>query len=492
MERIKLFFRAGSDVTAVTPYESDKFTALRPGETAEEYARRLGSMENFEALLKMNRLLELKAGLSLTSLKLEEQYESADALLKMSGDERDMMLDFARQNGLQGLRAMLNTGQADRASMANSCEAMGPLLTKELLSKYVSIMDAAHKTEQELSDYFFSSGQKFTEEQRRVLRGELAKRAKAVLTDFFSEVGSKDGVEHELELKVVLDKLEAIQQNMVVFAGLFKSVFKGSDQVDFEQIKDLSFGSFSPRGIDDKQKSQMLLIARENWKQQEKSLPGITDLVTQGLRSKLDPDNHASRFSVLSKGDRVVSFVRFDDRPDLGENAVYAGSLNVSPLMHGSAIGEAVMRNAIDSEAKEHVIHADVFPEVQAGTSYVENFGFVITGVEEVKVADQKIKKSHRYRRLLIRRDDASLTDFKLKTSDLKKEQIMAMANGQAPGNIEVRRYDLRVEKDKFLDDIANKSASGMVGTRYIADPHDPNIRYVAFEPGSSSARKAA
>lgn len=491
--RNKILFRAGSDVTAVTPYQAGEAVPRRPDETIEDYQHRLGMLENFEIFLKYKKFFAQQGGISLNALNLSEQQYVVEKFTDLSDLHRQKVLELARKHGgLKALRALLNLSSRNLDRVMEAADKMGPLLFGELLDKHDEIIETAYKTGDQVSREFFQAKQELNDEQTAKLRAELLRRANRVMVDFFENISNAGEEDRGLKLRQVLHELDAVKQDVLIFGGIFKTAFKGSERVDFEQIKDLSFGSFSPADIDDRQKSQMLLIAKENWKQQEKSLPGITDFVAGGLRSKLNSDNQASRFSLLSKGDQVVSFVRFDDRPDLGENAVYAGSLNVSPLMRGSAIGEAVMRNAIDSEAKEHVICADVFPEVQAGTSYVENFGFVITGVEEITVRDPKTKQMGRHKRLLIRRDDAAQTTYKLRNGSLQKDQIMAMAGGQAPGGVEVRRYDLRTEKDKFLNEIAQKTASGMLGTRYVADPHDPNIRYVAFEPASSSVRRAA
>lgn len=489
----RFYGRAGAELTAVTPYQAGEAVPRRPDETIEDYQHRLGMLENFEIFLKYKKFFAQQAGISLNALNLSEQQFVVEKFTDLSDLHRQKVLELARRHGgLKALRALLNLPPQNLDRVMEAADKMGPLLFEELLDKHDEIIETAYKTGDQVSREFFQAKQELNDEQTAKLRAELLRRANRVMVDFFENISNAGEEDRGLKLRQVLHELDAVKQDVLIFGGIFKSAFKGSERVDFEQIKDLSFGSFSPAGIDGRQKSQMLLIAKENWKQQEKSLPGITDFVAGGLRSKLNSDNQVSRFSLLSKGDQVVSFVRFDDRPDLGENAVYAGSLNVSPLMRGSAIGEAVMRNAIDSEAKEHVICADVFPEVQAGTSYVENFGFVITGVEEITVRDPKTKQMGRHKRLLIRRDDAAQTTYKLRNGSLQKDQIMAMAGGQAPGGVEVRRYDLRTEKDKFLNEIAQKTASGMLGTRYVADPHDPNIRYVAFEPASSSVRRAA
>lgn len=64
--------------------------------------------------------------------------------------------------------------------------------------------------------------------------------------------------------------------------------------------------------------------------------------------------------------------MRFDktESPD-GHPALYAASLNIKKDLRGSAMGEAVLKNTVDHEAADHVIYADVFPELLAGTKYV-------------------------------------------------------------------------------------------------------------------------
>ncbi len=298
--------------------------------------------------------------------------------------------------------------------------------------------------------------------QARQMRFEINRQATSMIVAMADFVkGKSDGTESLLK-GLIGKTLES-----EVFSSLFQDAFKGvRGVVDFEQIKGLQMESRLTSQLTPDEKAEMLLLFESNWQQMGSDyvIP-----LRAALQTKLDAQNNQTEFHLVKKDGRIVTFMRFDKRDDLEPRALYGGSLNVSPELRGSAIGETVLHRVLDHKAKDHVIYADVFPEVLAGTAYVETFGSVIVGVDEVDLLEGKKAK-----RFLLRRDDRENDQYLA-----RGEEVNAL---QQVDGVHVVSFDLRTQKEEMMTTIAKAVRHGNVATRYWYDPKDPNIRFFAIE----------
>lgn len=421
--------------------------------------------------------IEKDLGVSLNQISLREQIQLLTYLARVDQKIAYDGFTVIQKHGLNAARTFLSCehGKHFGDAILDIAQKLDPDSARAVFAKYCEIIDATERTTEELLSEFY-----VTEHGRAIDRGkvneEILVRAKEVLALCAKEL--QGAGENPVTGADILQKLESVQKDTVLFASLFKTMAKGRE-VDFRELRGVTFEQKRPVDMSETEKKEMTDILKENWRTQKAS---VADWVEAGFEKKLEAANHDTRFYVLKKDGKVMAFMRFDERPDLGANALYAGSLNVSSGLRGSALGEAVLRNTVDQEAKRHVVYGDFFPEISAGTMYVEQMGSVVVGVEEVAVGGQGQKES----RYLMMRDDRQNAVFK--TWTMSKDAIIEMANGRARDGIQVMRFQFPDQLPYFTAEIKRLTGSGCVMTRYFTDSRMPNTRYAAFEPFDSIA----
>jgi ribosomal protein S18 acetylase RimI-like enzyme len=255
----------------------------------------------------------------------------------------------------------------------------------------------------------------------------------------------------------LMTKLSQYQEDAVLFGATFRALFKGqAEQVDFSEIAGVEFFHTDNSGLTEKDKQEMLDIHVNNWKDRDAG-PHIIE----GFQ-KILAKNKDSIYWVLKKDGQVLAFIRFDQSDKPGH--IYAGTFNVHPKYRGSAIGEAMRKNAFEVMAREYIVDATADPSDASNivSKYIEEDGFIIDGLKpfpgEMKfrlkiTCDRKSKVG-----ALTRSMDR---DFILRNIDQKDKT----------GDFIVRAYD---EKDTsgVINDIKELTELGYVGTRYFKDAH--------------------
>lgn len=465
----------------------EKTRKKQPQESVEEYKLRLEQLENFEILLHLAKKFEKQAGVNLWQLSMDEQFRLAKIYQKLPMKEKDKLPEFGASIGIEGVRAFLSLEKSGESgsSIFELSDDLGPVLAKELFNKYGEVLDFAKKNEDEIAELFFNNDQKLTKSQKDQISKQLTAKAANILKTMSDELHQSDIAGETIKLETVLRQLENAKADALFFASVFKTVSRNKN-IDFEDVRGLELERYYPSEIPQTDKQSMRQISEANWGGNRE----LAEFVSKGFEQKLNQKDNQTQFHVLKKDNEVLGFIRFDARDDIELNALYAGSFNISPAMRGSAIGESMMRNIVNEQAKEHPIYADFFPEVLAGTAYIEKFGFVITGVQDTIVKDAKGKNVKRQRLLIRRRDDDNeklISKQSSLTLDVIKQRYEAdFSNYQ--------KYNFATKKgvQAYLRDINTKTSAGMLATRYIADPQNPNIRYVVFEEDPASAEKKA
>ena len=293
------------------------------------------------------------------------------------------------------------------------------------------------------------------------LSNDISRRWKRVLTALSDQ--------KRMTFDQLMVRLSSLERENALFASVFRVAFKGKQAKEaFQQVRGLTFDAALPaRELDERSKKEMLKIFDLNWADQDQI---AARSFKASLESKLQSESDATKFYVLAKQSEVMAFIRFDDRPDLGEGAVYGGSLNVHPAFRQSGIGEAMMQKTIDEVAREHVIHAHVVPDAVVGTAYVEQMRCMITGVDLTK--DATTKKETPILRL--RRDDRRAYRATGVSFDELKSGLL--------DGVRVIRFDLSTQKEDFVTTVKRVTSEGKVITRYVAEPGRPQIRWIAVE----------
>ena len=280
--------------------------------------------------------------------------------------------------------------------------------------------------------------------------------------------------EHPDAIPVLMNRFSVDQ---VTFFEMYKDVLKRG--MDPRQIASVTIETKTSTDIPMVEKDEMLAMARANWA----DLPTVQQTVVADLERVLEQSAVQTVFRTLKLEGKVVAFIRFEQQED---GSVFAGSLNVSPFLHGGGVGESFLRAVIDAMAGKHVIHAKVVPEKAVGTAYVETFGCVLTGVQTDVLPTNEV-----IHQLKVLRDDRVNELYVARQPDVIKEMILA--EREKPGTlleqgVRVSSFDVSSQEgvDRFVADLQQAEQQGEVVTRYFSDGGNQHIRYVAFERARS------
>ncbi|HBR80596.1 MAG: hypothetical protein UW63_C0065G0003 [Candidatus Uhrbacteria bacterium GW2011_GWF2_44_350] len=401
----------------------------------------------------MRRELENNFGFSLVELTLREQVQFS--LFLAAADRKTVEKTFAlsQKFGPSAARSFLSCEYGDqfREVILSIGEKLPEELARQVFEQYGKLALLAQEKSEELIKEFAAEGKELKVSTADVEQ-ELLRRAK----DFLAEV-AKAG---ELSPESVQAKLAQYETDMVIFAGIFKTAFKGEKTIDLQKVRGLNLESRGSAEISSEDQKDILKIFAANWREQK---PDSAEFLIQELKDKLAGGDSDGKFYLLKKDGELVAFVRFDKTDDLdGRPAAYGKSFNIKKGLRDSALGEAIMINAIGTEAANKTIVIDVFPELRAGTSYVENFGFVIVGTKEFPSGVSGKTET----RLIMKRDDRVGSLY-------RKNSARA----------ETKIFDLSKGHKEMLQVIKEMTDKNFVGTGFRSDPENKNLRYIVFEP---------
>lgn len=333
----------------------------------------------------------------------------------------------------------------------------------DICSQYNALTERIKKIEETIEDFFSHASGK-TVDARLAIQKMLERANKALLQSIEATSQGK---------QLTFTDIEA---DIIEFSSLFQTVFKGNKEVTFDEVRGLDYESIQSELLSDTDKQMMISIVEANW------IPrGETGkIIVDQFKSSLDSKN-SGHFYMLKKNNEMISFIKYDDMKaeESPDDRMHkrVGSFNVHPKYRGSAIGEAVLERSLDKEAKGAVLHASVSPDLIVGTDYVEKRGFVISGILpdfagstdaffEIMRDDELLKRS-------ITRDPAIdpatyLQDHQ--QSDSNETVVVA-------GDLSIAS-----RKKHFIDQIGQYTRQGYLGTRYTADPTNPDKRYILCE----------
>lgn len=401
-------------------------------------------------------------GFDIAKLNLQEQVALIGVMRDIDAQEEKRIIDVIHHYGIDAARSFLATAidaQARDAILAigdNHPESEA----RQIFRRFSEIADAASLTAKEVAVSFTQSGD--LDVDVGSIRTELLMRGTSMLQETAAQHLSGAGLKQALE---------HAKADIALFATVFRLTRKQHPEIGFDDLRGVHLESLETKDLQDADRAAMETIASQNWRKQK---PEIVSKILDGLRTAMMSAD--TRFYVLRKDNDIAAFIRFDTRDD---GTLYGASLNVNPTLRGSGIGESMMHASIDEMARDHVIAADVFPELPVGMKYVEEFGCVITGVETVTTENGKSVE-----RFTLERDDLKNRHYKLRD----KPHTKLSSFGR------VMRFDTSKGTQDMLSTVRQAAHRGEVATRYYSEDAKGTVRYLAFEPAiilSKSARAA-
>lgn len=463
---------AGAEATRVQSVED---TRLSGNSTAlKEMKDRLTDMESFGQYLHLSNTLWREAKIRMPSMPLAEQAWISEASNHIDPNEQTRLVNIAKEYGADGVKAFLSMEvdpglNADR--IVELSKKLGPPLMRTVLKRYNDILRiTSEQTEDILKTVLGAGKDRAIDIERKTLKHELLRRAASILKA--ADTASEDSNSLAEEILVSLDRYET---DLLLFAAVFKTACKGRTDIHLEDFKALHLSIRKPTDIPESTMQEMVRIAKENWKND----PTIGTLPVDALVKKLQGTNSDSDFYLLEKDEDLLASMRFDHLPS---GDLYAGSLNVNPVLRGSAIGEAFLNASLEQASENKTIRADFFPQIDAGMMYVDRLGWMIDGVESVHLDNGTPSE-----RCTMTRYPARSFHLKARDPHMTKEYLIGLVDHDR-GDIRVERFSFPRDQQRFLNVVKQQISAGMIVSRYFSDPANLNTRYVAFEPKPQAA----
>ncbi|MFH1286628.1 MAG: hypothetical protein ABII02_02660 [Candidatus Magasanikbacteria bacterium] len=360
----------------IFPYEEqgdNLFLEKREGETEEEFQNRAAA-NSFSELIKAKQELVQKTGVSLEGLSPREQGEFLQFFMGADEDTKEELYWFVSIFQKRGLRIFLalqyDIGAAKKILNINRKFEIPEAAV--IFEKYSDIVGLAENVDIELES-FFEMPEKAQELDKPRVTEEIMKRAGRILTEY-----SKKGQTKDRKIADFVKELDEIKEDIITFASIFKSAYRGQKDLSFEDVRGLELESTDDVSA---YRIEMEDIIKRNYEGSP-----LLGGVLKGFQSAMEnPDN---TFYILKKDDKVISFDRFEEKngqDQYGRTLVEFASFNTDPHLQQSSIGTAMMRETLDRQAKNHTIVADTDPTSPICPYYVQKAGFVITGAQEYK-----------------------------------------------------------------------------------------------------------
>jgi ribosomal protein S18 acetylase RimI-like enzyme len=488
--------RDGLDIQEYKKGES-ALMQRRSGESEEEFEERLQALDDFASFIRAKQELVRNAGIPLESLAPREQtaiiafYKNSE---EQKQEELHQFLRIFKERGLKTFLAFQYDPEAAR-KILNITKNFDIPEAAIIFEKYADVTKVANDADKKIQDFFadeFGAGEL---SDTASVTEEIMKRAGRILTEYAQKSQQKD-----TSIKNFVDELDEIKEDIITFSSIFKTAFKGKEQVGFEEVRGLDFSTTNMRDLSQEERGEMLKISRANWLPRGAAGRGVYE----EFRETLDDKKRDVEFYVLKKDGKIVSFLRFE--PILGKHGKtvpghkYAGSFNVDPQYRGSAIGEAMLVNALDKEAEKSILEATVSPKIAVGTDYVEKRGFSITNVlpnyENSGETFFEITLDKEGNTFFHTKDDRLYPKERLRDmyqsyfADKTVKDIVGTKE-DIPPDVIVQSFDVDRELPELLDSTEFLIRSGYVGTRYFADAKNRNQRYYVFERDKRAVLKA-
>ena len=465
---------------AVLDFTLEQFFSLPVPEGTEEKKVQEEIMEEFKQnyFAFYDDEFFKETGVRFNNLSFREQAWFMRFVLHGTEQEQKKALNLVKEYGEAGLKTFLSleldTGAGDKIFAI--AEKFKGEAAEKIFRKYEAIAHLGNEIEIAVQEFFVARGRADQVSGERVTQ-EIIKRAGRILANF-ADMEASDAALDDIDRE-----LDNIKEDAVMFSSIFKTAFKGKEDIDFADVRGLDFSRIPIADLSDEEKKDMLGISKANWLPRGAAGKGVVEEFERTLRSGKDVE-----FSVLKKDGKVLSFTRFDRIRDESGRIVpdrkYWGSFNVDPQYRGSAVGEAMLQNAVEREAEDYVLEATVSPKIVVGTDYVEKRGFRITDV-----LPNYDNSGETFFEIIL--DKKRNPEFATKDAAFSQDRIISMYESLYKGrsldellerDVIVARFDVDTELDPALAATERLIKEGYAGARYFTDPKNEHARYWVFE----------
>lgn len=418
------------------------------------YAGRISRYtSDYGVIREVTREMYDRSGILMHKLSFGEQLRCA-YLASLGKREADNLYALASKFGITGLKTVLSidfdNGNLDIVtSLVNNLEHDGAQM---IFKKYAEVVDTTERVSDYLLVHF--NGLKGDERELLNIKENLLTQAKNILASFASDAEHARKSKKKLTGEEIASRLEEINAEMLIFLASFKTIVESGQAIKLEDIKDMEFVSCYGGELSMEEHGTMADMYMRNYVE----FPKLQSYLLDNFRTKLADPNTV--FKVFRHQGKIVGFYREDIKAD---GSVYFGSFNIDPDYQGYRIGETILKNRIDSTAKDHVIEADVVETFPIAGNYIER-GFLAVSHSMYEDAPG----------IKIFRNDSMNQTFKTKDRNFKIDSDIKVKQNEfclsSDGSYAVFTIDAR-DLSKVPFNMLNKNAgpgSSWAITRYI------------------------
>ena len=431
--------------------------------------KRVDDLLTLERVHSIRSGFQFTTGIDLRKMYIRDQIALIDFLSEKNNTRWVRLSNILQEHGEDfQLIAQAFLGMDDSRSdfFLEKVSTMQWKLVRDILIKYSDLNKAINVVEKDAKKFFHLKNELI---DTRTIIQEFVKRSTKLLFDVLEnpEQAVKD--------------FNGAQQDVLMFGSIFKAAVKTGVEFKLEDVAGLDIASFSGKDLPPELRRSLKEISAANWLARgvvgKKIIESFNEVVDIGDENRI--------WYVLCRGNDVVSFIRFDVLKNTNDERLheYSGSFNVHPAYRGSVIGEAMINEVLIHESKNAILHGTLDPRIEVGTRYVEEVGYLVTGVIEnyldtpesffEVIADQSVLKNY-------------------KSRGWSREDVIEFAreHSREPLVVQAERGDIIVAsvtrdagaEPEFISAAAEILRAGFVGTRYIPDGPDSKVRYMIFE----------
>lgn len=397
------------------------FLERREDETDEQFARRKQDY-NFSRIFELRKDFVREVGVNLVNLDPEEQMIFLDFYYNSGEERKKKVVDFLKIHRENGLHALLSLRHDEGLveKVLEVADKLDPAKAGIIFEKFVDIIKKAGNVEEELKTFFVSEEKVVQTDRYRVL-GELVSRAGKFMQDMLDE---EEGL-NDKKLSEIVRDLDGVKEDVIMFATIFKNVFKTREDVanvdlrelnNLERIEDITGEELSKRrDLVEKMKG----IIR-------KQFPGGDDVEFE----KEIAGNKDIRLTIALVDGEIVSFFA---KKKIGDKLDYVDWFISNPDTEIKGLGEATVKlGFVNDLERGHSYYAVAKPHVKSFPISIESLGFsAFVGSTD----DGEYK--HHYVRMSRLPEDKNLTAKSITPEQKEKLRQVAQAVCVEPNKME-------------------------------------------------------
>jgi hypothetical protein len=429
--KLDAYFHVGDLTTddhispTIRTIEYDTIFSQTPDPNSPQYHKRLEYLQSFKDKYYdfAQSPMFKTSGVQFNNLTFKEQGWFLIFYTQASPADKTRLHKFIEKFGENGIKTFLS--MEDDEKNAEHIFTISQKTTPEIASKIFStvnqITNTIRKTEAELKNTYFKTDLTIHPTM------EIIRRAKQILVSYATKLQQPDlttSSHDELNEKITKE-LKTVEIDTIILSALFKNARENNPDADLNDLHDLNIRSQTATQLEPAITAQIFNLAERLYKEN----PVIQNEVQSDISNAI-ASGDKSRWFVLSKKDKLIACIRFDQK---GFKSVYAGSFMVDPLASGSSIGTAFETATMDTIAKHNELTGVVEMRRDVSQHYINKKNFVITGITPDKASGIhlfNIKRDDRLNQQYLRRkteteklpDDLINSLFKSRNFDKLKQ----------------------------------------------------------------------